>query len=368
MSKIPRRAAIVGVAALTLTAAPRPGGPPLDSSHAAPVQRQARPDVRSTTLESAAIGRNLVDEPPDQKVLVFLPPTYDREPNRRFPVIYLLHGVGDDPEIWDRAWNLMDLLDGLMRAGTLAEMIVVMPNGRSQFLGGYYMDSPVTGGWATFIKSELVGWVDSTYRTIAKRESRGVIGLSMGGFGAIQMAMRASDVFSVVYAMSPCCLDFVEDAGYGNIAGWRGALSFRTLADVRAALRQGALYPVALYAFTAATLPSPNRPPLFVEWPVQERDGELLPSPLWDRWRAEAPARQVSRFAANLRSLTALGLEYGIDDQFAHIPPATTAFVQQLAAARIPHRLEVFDGDHRNRFRARMASRVLPFVAEHLTR
>ena len=264
--------------------------------------------------------------------------------------------------------DLTALFDESMRAGKLDEMIVVMPNGRSQFLGGYYLDSPVTGGWATFIKAELVAWVDSTYRTSARREGRAVVGLSMGGFGAIQMAMRASEIFSVVYAMSPCCLDFVEDAGYGNIAGWRGALAFRTLADVRAALREGAFYPVALFAFTAATLPSPNRSPLFVEWPVQLRDGELLPGPLWDRWRAEAPARQVSRFAANLRSLTALALEYGIDDQFAHIPPATTAFVQELAAARVSHRLEVFNGDHRNRFRERMGSRVLPFVAEHLTR
>jgi S-formylglutathione hydrolase FrmB len=74
----------------------------------------------------------------------------------------------------------------------------------------------------------------------------------------------------------------------------------------------------------------------------------------------------VSRFADQLRS--GLGLEYGIDDQFAHIPTATTAFAQELAAARIPHRLEVFDGDHRNRFRERMATRVLPWVAEHLVR
>lgn len=118
-----------------------------------------------------------------------------------------------------------------MRSGTLAEMIVVMPNGRCQVLGGYCLDSPVTGGWATFIKAELVGWVDSTYRTFARRESRAVVGLSMGGFGAIQMGIRASDVFSVVDAMSPCCLDFVEDAGYGNIAGWRSALTIRSLAD-----------------------------------------------------------------------------------------------------------------------------------------
>lgn len=368
MRKLFGHAAAPGVAILAVTAALGLADLPPASGQAVAVPRQAGPDVRASTLRSVAVGRNLVDEPSDQKVLVFLPPSYEREPGRRFPVIYLLHGIGDDPEVWDRAWKLTALLDGSMRSGTLAEMIVVMPNGRSQFLGGYYLDSPVTGGWATFIKAELVGWVDSMYRTLARRESRAVVGLSMGGFGAIQMGMRASDVFSVVYAMSPCCLDFVEDAGYGNIAGWRGALTFRSLADVRAALGQGALYPVALYAFTAATLPSPNRPPLYVEWPVQERDGELLPSPVWDRWRAEAPARQVSRFGANLRSLTALALEYGIDDQFAHIPPATTAFVRELAAARIPHRLEVFNGDHRNRFRERMASRVLPFVSEHLAR
>jgi len=104
MTKSPYRAAIAGLATLVLAGAPRPTVPLADASHAQRVQRPTRPDVRSTTLRSPAIARNLVDEPPEQKVLVFLPPSYERDVNRRFPVIYLLHGVGDDPAIWDRAW------------------------------------------------------------------------------------------------------------------------------------------------------------------------------------------------------------------------------------------------------------------------
>ena len=85
-------------------------------------------------------------------------------------------------------------------------MIVVMPNAYSKYGGSMYSSSVTTGDWEMYIAEDLVAYMDSHYRTIPERGSRGLAGHSMGGYGAVRIGMKRPDVFSSLYIMSACCL------------------------------------------------------------------------------------------------------------------------------------------------------------------
>src|SRR5690242_1852682 len=127
------------------------------------------------------------------RVRVLLPPGYAADAERRYPVLYLLHGADSDYRSWTRY--------GDARAITAhAAMIVVMPDGGAN---GWYTDwyqgaTPVRPRWETYHVGELVPWIDATYRTIATRGGRAIAGLSMGGYGALSYAARHPGTFAAV--------------------------------------------------------------------------------------------------------------------------------------------------------------------------
>ncbi|MBJ7328441.1 MAG: esterase family protein [Solirubrobacteraceae bacterium] len=124
------------------------------------------------------------------KALVLLPDGYAAHPERRYPVLYLLHGGLGHYRDWINRGDVVGITKG-------QEVIVVMPEGGAD---GWFTDWRSAGKdgrpqWETFHVDELVPWVDTTYRTVADRSRRGIAGLSMGGFGAMSYAARNPDVF-----------------------------------------------------------------------------------------------------------------------------------------------------------------------------
>lgn len=322
--------------------------------------------IERLTIHTPSLEGNPAGEPADQNVIVYLPPSYDAAPQRRYPVVVLLHGIGDSPDTWLRAHHIPELLDRLAAEKKVPELIAVMPNGLTKYLGSFYVNSTVNGRWEDYIAGDVIAYVDSHYRTIAKPESRGITGHSMGGLGTITMAMHRPDVFRAGYAISPCCLDAVEDIGYGNSA-WRRALEFNSPADADKALAAGDFYPAAIVALGRALLPNPKSPLLF-DFPFRAAGPELMPAePAYTKFREAFPIRQVGRYAANLRQMKGLVMDYGLSDQFPHIPPATAAFSQALLDARVPHTLDVYEGDHRQAVNERLESKVFPFFAATLS-
>ena len=97
----------------------------------------------------------------------------------------------DVPAVADRAF-----------AAGVREMIIVMPNAYTRYQGSMYSSSLTTGDWENFIARELVAYIDSHYRTISNRMSRGLAGHSMGGYGTLRIGMKHPDVFSSIYALS----------------------------------------------------------------------------------------------------------------------------------------------------------------------
>jgi S-formylglutathione hydrolase FrmB len=131
-----------------------------------------------------------------------LPAGYDRG-DRRYPVLYMLHGMGGSRGEW-REIGLLDAVDRLVAAGEIAPLMVVLPQGDQ----GYWIDQFDGPAWATYVARDLVAEVDRSYRTVPTRAARAIGGLSMGAHGALQIGMNHADVFGVVGAHTPTLRDY----------------------------------------------------------------------------------------------------------------------------------------------------------------
>ena len=326
------------------------------------------------TIPAPSLAGNLLGDADRQPAFVYLPPGYD-DGSARYPVLYLMHGVLDSPEVWVEpvydGMTIQATMDSLIAAGEIGPSIVVMPNGRNAYGGSYYANSPVSGGWGDFIAKDLVAHVDGAYRTLPARESRAVLGHSMGGLGAIRLAMLHPDVFSVAWGMNPCCLCCLE----GDLEGGPGPEVFRRMESYRSAAEMWRaledtdnIWPLILAGISAAFAPAPDAPPLYVELPGRLEGDEVVTTPAAERMAAALPLAQVAAHVEALRSLRGLAFDTAFDDEFAHIPLATKTFSDSLEALEVPHLYEMYEGDHRNRMRERMATRILPWVDARLRR
>ncbi|HUR92609.1 MAG TPA: alpha/beta hydrolase-fold protein [Gemmatimonadaceae bacterium] len=321
--------------------------------------------TRIDTVPAPSLAANLLGDPAWRQVSVYLPPSYARERGRRYPVVYWLHGfTSTDRELISGIRQNLHIrlaMDSLVRAGSAREMIIVMPNGHNAFGGSYFANSPVTGKWEDFIVRDLVRWTDSRYRTVRARSARGIAGHSMGGFGALRIAMRNPDTFSAVYAMSPCCLDSEAFFEKSWLAAWRGAAAVRTREEFRRASFRAQL----LIARAAMFSPDTSRPPVYVALPVvPEGDSLRLVPGIAALWRND-PMAMVPGASAALRRL-AIAVDAGGQDGFPDIPANARALDSLLTAMRIAHTVEVYPGGHGDKVRERIVTRVLPFFARVL--
>ena len=129
---------------------------------------------------------------------IYLPPDYEGA-HRRFPVVYLLHGLGAQREEWI-AYDFINVLDREIVNGTVPPMIVVLPQGDKGYWTDYANDGP---RWGQYIWRDLVAHIDATYRTLRSPGSRAIGGLSMGGWGSLSLAFTHPDIFGIVASTSP---------------------------------------------------------------------------------------------------------------------------------------------------------------------
>jgi S-formylglutathione hydrolase FrmB len=252
-------------------------------------------------VESPAL-LNLQGDAQARRVLIYLPPSYREDLDRRFPVLYLLHAFGAGPDDWlgtaqgYEGLNVAQTLDSLVLSGEVAELIVVMPDARTSLGGSWYTSSPTSGRWEEFLADDLVGYVDREFRTWKDRRQRSIVGQSMGGYGALRIAMRRPDVFSVVVGISPIPVANPNPLGE---AGMRVALS----ADQESLSDESVLARV-LWSRAAAFSPAPDLPPAFARLPYREENGDLILIPeVWDLWERATLSRLAEAHASGLREL-----------------------------------------------------------------
>jgi S-formylglutathione hydrolase FrmB len=313
-----------------------------------------RGTVERIQVHGKCLEGNLEGDSPDRDVAVYLPPSYTSSPNRRYPVVYLLHGFTDDVDHW---WGVKQhfvsvpaVTDKALGAGA-RELIVVMPNAFTRYQGSMYSNSVTTGNWEDYVATELVAYIDAHYRTIRQAAARGLGGHSMGGYGAIRVGMKHPEVYSSLYLLSPCCM-----APGGDRPNPR-AEAIQDTAQVA----QADFLTKAALASAAAWSPNPSNPPLFFDLPW--KNGELRPE-IVAKWTANAPLAEIDQYIANLKHYKAIGMDAGDKDQM--IAGTVRQLDELLNRYGIHHEFEIYAGDHINRIAERLETKVLPFFSTAL--
>ena len=306
--------------------------------------------VEKIAVHGPSLEGNLEENDFDRTVFVLLPPSYDKAKARRYPVVYFLHGYQTKAE-QIMGWGPMEQRYEAAMKATGREFIVVVPDSFTRHSGSMYSDSVTVGNFETFTTRDLVAYVDGHYRTIAKRESRGLAGHSMGGYGTLRLGMKHPEIYSALYAMDPCCL---RPRGITSEEGrkYEGATPDQ--------VAKGDFGIRTTYAVAAAWSPDPNKPPFFVD--LATKDGKV-DDLVVAKWAANAPIAMLPQYVLALQSMTAIGLDTGDKD---FVRADDEAMHAELQRFHIPHDWELFEGDHGNRFPERLEKVTFPFFAKHL--
>lgn len=322
----------------------------------------AQGTVQRITVHGKSLEGNLSGDSADRHVSVYLPASYKNNPGKRYPVVYFLHGYTDDDAKFygfKKHWmTLPPLLDTVFAQGRAREMIVVTPDAYTRFQGSMYSNSVTTGNWEDFVAKELVAYVDTHYRTIPNRESRGLCGHSMGGYGALRIGEKNPDVFSAVYLLSPCCLNSPPANGESVPPAFLQTENIKT--DEQ--LQQAPFFTKALFASAAAWSPNPANPPFYVDLPV--KDGQLQPDVL-KKWDANRPLNSLDQYIFNIKKLKAIGFDAGAKD--AGIAASITTLDSELTKYGIKHSFEIYEGDHINHVADRIETKMLKFFSDNLS-
>jgi S-formylglutathione hydrolase FrmB len=325
-----------------------------------PDQRSSAVAVEHIKVHGRGLEGNLEGDSPNRDVAVFLPPSYWRSKNRRYPVIYMLPGLTESVSAWfgpEKRWRkLADVMNRAIANGVV-EMIIVVPDAYTRYEGSMYSISVTTGDWENYIADELVAYIDSRYRTLARVHSRGIAGHSMGGYGALRIGMRRPDVFSAIYALSPCCLTpaFAVPQDAASAARMEAVKTLDDLAKADLGTR-------AAFASAAAWSPNPKNPPFFVDLPW--RDGVKQPMVI-AKWTSNRPVVMVDQYVPNLRRLRGIGFDAGSRD-VPEIAASVKTLDEELSAYAIAHAFEIYDGDHQSGVTLRLETVVLPFFGRTL--
>jgi enterochelin esterase-like enzyme len=308
--------------------------------------------VERIKVPAPALAGNLQGNATERDVVVYLPPSYGQDSSRRYPVVYLLHGWLPGAEQQAQMFRLQQGADQAIAQAEAKELIVVLPDAQTVLGGAMYSTSVTSGDFEGFIVRDLIDYIDSHYRTLATRASRGLAGHSMGGYGTLRIAMKYPALYSSFYAMSSCCLT-PFNANDPNIASASELDTLEAASSapifVRVQLTQG-----------AAWSPNPAKPPLFLDMPLV--DGEVDPL-VMAKWDANTPLAMIDQYIPNLRQYDAIALEVGLQDG---LLAGNRQLDQVLTDYGVEHSFGTYEGDHTNRIAERFEGWVMPFFSEHL--
>ena len=321
--------------------------------------------VEQIKIHGKSLEGNLEGDAADRDVFVFLPPSYSKEKHRRYPVVYALHGYSIGAEQWTHEIHVPQTIEGAFALGA-KETIVVLPDAKTAYGGSMYSSSATTGDWEKFIAHDLVAYIDAHYRTLPNRASRGLVGHSMGGYGASRIGMKHPEVFGSLYIMSPCCMSPRPAAPPSAGADKKFADAEKKFEEAVATLKSPAdaadlpFFTKAQLATAAAWSPDPKNPPLDFDLPV--RDGVPQPEVL-AKWTANAPLAFVDQYIDNLRQYRAIAMDAGDQDGLRW---DTKKLHEILLSYGIENSFEIYPGTHTSAVADRFQNHVMPFFSKNL--
>jgi enterochelin esterase-like enzyme len=320
-----------------------------------PVIPGAKPaSLEHIKIHGPSLESNLEGNAADRDVLVVLPPSYASQKSRRYPVVYALHGYSIGAEQWSKEIHVPQTIEGAFAQGA-NDMIVVLPDSKTVHNGSMYSSSATTGDFENYVARDVVAYIDSHYRTIPKRTSRGLVGHSMGGYGASRIGMKHSDVFGSLYIMSPCCLA-PRQAGPVNPETEKALDAVKTAAD-SAKLSFGLR---AQLASAAAWSPNPKNPPLYLDLP--SKNGQVQPDVI-AKWAANAPLAFVDQYIGNLKQYRGVAIDVGDQDG---LRTGAAKLHEILDSYGVANTFEVYPGTHTSAVAVRFQNFVMPFFSKTL--
>jgi enterochelin esterase-like enzyme len=322
----------------------------------------ARPAiVEHIKIHGKALKGNLEGDVVDRDAIVFLPPSYNQDRTQRYPVVYALHGYSIGAEQWTQEIHVPQTIEGAFAKGA-NEMIVVLPDSKTVHNGSMYSSSVTTGDFENYVARDVVAYIDAHYRTIATREGRGLVGHSMGGYGATRIGMKHSDVFGSLYIMSPCCLSpRGSGSGRGVPGGTNAAANDEALAAVKTPADSAKL-PFGLraqLASAAAWSPNPKNPPLYLDLPIGDQAQAVLA-----KWAANAPLVFIDRYVLQLKRYRAIAIDVGDQDG---LRVDAGKLHDALDHYGIVNTFEIYAGTHTSDVAVRFQERVMPFFSRTLS-
>lgn len=312
-----------------------------------------RGTIRVLRHESNALAGNPLGDPHERDLYVYLPPGYDESKERKYPVVYCLSGfTGRGSMMLNHSPfgpNLAERLDQLIGSGKVRPMVAVMPDCFTRYGGSQYINSSATGNYEDYLTEELVPFVDQNFRTISDRRNRAVAGKSSGGYGALVMAMRHADLFSIAASIAGDCYfelcykPGLKDA-FRAIAGEPLKL-IEKFWDEESQKAKNDFDGLNMIGMASCYSPNPDS-----EWgfdlPFDAETGEIREE-VWERWLDHDPVRLAARHADALRSLDLLYLDAGKSDEFG-LDIGAGVLSRKLDELGVPHVREEFDGGHFN--------------------
>jgi S-formylglutathione hydrolase FrmB len=215
----------------------------------------ASAEVRPGTFHSAALGREV-------SYVVDLPPSYATSPDRKYPVVYALHGLFEGPSFWERR-GLAPILARLRESGTVPDFLVVAVDGGNSF----FVNAP-GGRYEDMVTQDLVAHVESAFRVVPGRRGRALLGVSMGGYAALHVAFDQPALVAAVATHSAMLLERIPSAEQG--AGrWHMAAFNKVFGDPIDPVRWAESDPLAW----AKRVDPKAAPALYVDCGAEDRYG-----------------------------------------------------------------------------------------------
>ncbi|WP_319500367.1 alpha/beta hydrolase-fold protein [uncultured Draconibacterium sp.] len=325
-----------------------------------------------------ALEGNLLGDPADRIIRVYLPKSYYTNPEKRFPVIYFLHGTPawggmlmesepyeffylsaqlsarvDFPEEGFLPW-----LNNLVNNEGMKEAIIVMADAQTKYGPSIYVNSSVEGNYEDYIVKDLVKFIDSNFRTIDHFNWRAITGHCAGAYGALKLAMKHPDIFRYVAGLSPshfpretimymAAFMSVEDEMWEPMGAPAGPLPYDPLQPFKFVNN-------SLYFLMQAWLPNPANPPYLADLPFTFVDGvPVMDEDLMKKVDEQNLMALSQKYRQGLKKLKTVYFDCGMNDDLMMYTP-NVMLDQQLSDMHIKHQFESFEGTHINHLYQRL--------------
>ena len=312
-----------------------PTATPVPPTPVLPTATPGKIETKKGEITSQALAGNLLGDPTTREFYVLLPSSYATS-DKRYPVVYVLHWYTGHANTLLGAFKTAYQI--ALSAGGLQEMIFVFPDAHNKFSGSFFLSSPTIGDYETYLTQELVDLIDATYRTIPDRTSRGISGCSMGGDGAIHLALKYPGVFSVTAPVSGT-YDWARDPIWDT-----GLRYFTGLPKDFASLWKLSWEIQIMFSEAAGAAANPAKPPFYLDMPLALVDGKVKIVPeVFDKIAAVDPIHDLDRYLTQSQQLSGILIFHGQHDN----PELARDFDKLLSDRGVEHEyLEEVNGGH----------------------